>query len=149
MNVIVVPTILLLLSHLTQCQFISGKVPPAEFDMPDLNGIHKPETAVQICDEHPLCAGFTYRGLMNTTKVEQKEFDILFFRFVHHISKEDMFSNWVSYLTQKPYAFYDGVFTDEQLAKQYEKLEKPFVFGKGKKKIQKCCRHYLFNYRFF
>ncbi len=58
---------------LSQAKFLVGRIHPSDYDLPELNGLYRPREAADLCDSHPICAGFTYRGLMNNTAFPQKE----------------------------------------------------------------------------
>ena len=88
-----------------------GKTAPSEFDMPELNGYYHPMEAVDICDSNPVCAGFTYRGLMNATDFPEVEYDIRFVRFLAFVDMDPYFSNWVTYKAIKQFAEYPGTFS--------------------------------------
>ncbi len=53
--------------------FILGKLHPEGFDLPELNGHYYPGDAASTCDQHPQCAGFTYRGLLNFPEFPEKK----------------------------------------------------------------------------
>lgn len=89
-------------------EFVVGKVPPSNYDLAQLNGVYEPLEAAKLCDEHKICAGFTYRGLMNTT--DHKKYEMYFFRYIHQIGTEAQLSNWVTYKTKKLFAEYYGIF---------------------------------------
>ena len=84
-------------------EFMIGKTPPAEFDMLELNGFHLPGDAAKLCDAHPTCAGFTYRGLLDNIKFPDRKYETYFFRFIHFVDGDRDYANWVTYKTKKPY----------------------------------------------
>ena len=45
-----------------ETNFNIGKILSGEFELDDLNGFYWPQEAAEVCDAHPHCAGFTYRG---------------------------------------------------------------------------------------
>jgi len=103
--------ILLLLATLANGEFLLGRVPPADYDLSDLNGFFGPEDAARACDSHPTCAGFTYRGLLDFASFpENAVYETFFLRYVHQIDVRAPSANWVTYLTEKPFAVYNGTF---------------------------------------
>ncbi len=54
-------------------KFLLGRLHPADYDLSELNGLYRPTDAALMCDDHPTCAGFTYRGLLNTTNFPDKK----------------------------------------------------------------------------
>eukprot|EP00095_Tigriopus_kingsejongensis_P005222 maker-scaffold585_size130225-snap-gene-0.20 protein:Tk05222 transcript:maker-scaffold585_size130225-snap-gene-0.20-mRNA-1 annotation:"bifunctional arginine demethylase and lysyl-hydroxylase jmjd6-like" len=90
--------------------FQPGKVPPNEFDLVELNGFHKPYEAIDLCESHPHCAGFTYRGLVNNTRFPDMTFETYFFRFIPFVDSQKPYFNWVSYKTSRNYGLYQGTF---------------------------------------
>ena len=60
-----------------------GRIPPAEFDIYHLNGYYTQNEAVQVCESSPICAGFTYRGLVDNSYFKHKKYFMHFVTFVH------------------------------------------------------------------
>ena len=104
--------------------FMIGKTPPAEFDILELNGHHLPGDAAKICDAHPICAGFTYRGLLDNAKFPDKTYETYFFRFIHFVDGDRDYANWVTYRTKKPY----GERTSVNFGNYRKVLVSSFVF---------------------
>ncbi len=102
---------LLLTVGVARGDFVLGKLHPAGFDLPELNGVYRPAEAADACDQHPTCAGFTYRGLLNFVEFPDRRYETFFVRFVDYIDDMAYFSNWVTYVTSKPFARYDGLFS--------------------------------------
>jgi len=67
--------------------FMVGRVHSGPFDLGHLDGRYRPAEAAQVCEEHPVCAGFTYRGLMPG---ENSDDDMEYFcGFAQYISQVD------------------------------------------------------------
>ncbi|XP_059079459.1 uncharacterized protein LOC131877717 [Tigriopus californicus] len=109
-NLLVISALLALTGTTAQGKFLAGKIPPNEFDLVELNGFHKPTDAIQLCEDHEHCAGFTYRGLVNNTKFPELTFETYFFRYVPFVDSQKPYFNWVSYKTLRTYAVYKGSF---------------------------------------
>ncbi len=56
-------------------EFLVGRLLPSGFDLPELNGgpRMRPGDAARACEEHPRCAGLTYRGLMPAEGAREEE----------------------------------------------------------------------------
>ena len=102
-SLLLIPVLTLASLNGLSAEFVMGKVPPAEFDMPELNGDHIPADAVRLCDSDPICAGFTYRGLYDNRKFPGRKYEIYFFRFIHYVDGTKEYANWVTYKTKKLY----------------------------------------------
>ncbi len=92
-----------------------GRIHPTPgLDLPGLSGFLRPADAARICDAHPTCAGFTYRGLADSSSSSSRfphtKYDMLFVRYVHEVDTRGIFSHWSSYVTAKRVATYDGTF---------------------------------------
>ena len=107
-----------------------GKIPAisSDFDLLDLNGRWRPEDAVKICDKNVRCAGFTFKGLANTTNVKQKDFETYFFSYVYRVTASFEYANWMSYISDKAYAIYKGSFSSNT----FIKYDTQVLFGVGK-----------------
>ena len=55
-----------------------GRVPPLQFEYPDINGYFTPSNAMLICENDLQCGGFTFKG----SKEHEDEREIYFFHFV-------------------------------------------------------------------
>ena len=101
--------------------FIIGRVLPTEFDYADLNGIMRPSEAANVCENDPICAGFTYRGLrFHNVSLPETPYEILFFRFIAsgiNFDDDALFSNWVTYRVNRNFAEYNGYFPGEVFEK--------------------------------
>ncbi len=53
--------------------FRLGRLLPSGLDLVELNGVLSPGEAAAACDAHPTCAGFTYRGLLDYTAMEEDQ----------------------------------------------------------------------------
>ena len=63
-----------------------------------------PSRARTLCDEDPVCGGFTYRGFISETH----HFHIYFFHLVLNFEEEREAWNWVTYKARKDYITFDG-----------------------------------------
>ena len=45
--------------------FLVGRIPPGQFEYPELNGFYTPKEAQKVCDEDLQCAGFSFKGKIN------------------------------------------------------------------------------------
>ena len=79
-----------------------GRIPPGNFEYPQLNGFYSPKKAIQVCDSDPECAGFTYKG---TRSLLKRKYEIYFFHFVvdniFENSTEQQYYHWTSYVVKK------------------------------------------------
>ena len=66
--------------------------------------------SMEACDNHPTCAGFTYRGLINQTSFPDKKYETFFFNYIPFIDTNKPYFNWVSYKTTKLFGIYNGTF---------------------------------------
>ena len=88
-------------------------------------------SAAVICDQTPECGGFTFKGILNSTNIADKQnvdsvlHEVYFFRYVHMVTTGQQFANWITYLSEKPYAPYHGLF---QIS-HYESLEEEEYLG--------------------
>lgn len=56
--------------------FELGRLVPSGFDLDELDGTFSPGEAASLCDAHPNCAGFTYRGLLRYTALPDQRQDL-------------------------------------------------------------------------
>lgn len=93
--------------------FFLGQIPvPELFGLPELSGEFTQEEAVAKCEESPLCAGFTYRGLIEPAeKLIRMKYQVAFLNFIKddYLSDSEK-SNWVIYKSDKKFAAYKGTF---------------------------------------
>ena len=75
-----------------------GRVPPSQYEYPDINGYFTPLDAKNICEDDLQCGGFTFKG----TKEHLDEREVYFFHFVREdeqsLSEYMEYPHWTTYI---------------------------------------------------
>ena len=80
----------------------------------------QPSRARTICDEDPICGGFTYKGFISETQ----HFNVFFFHLVLNFENDRDAWNWVTYKAEKDYITFSGLAEPgAALSSRYQGLE--------------------------
>lgn len=97
------------LAELAYQNWYVGRVPPSQFEYPDINGYFTPLDAKNLCEDDLQCGGFTFKG----TKEHLDEREVYFFHLVRDdeqfLSEYMEYPHWTTYIVgSRNYAMIPG-----------------------------------------